>query len=215
MAVWQQGIYRKSRLNQGFQGTFQRATHDNRLRGSHRTRQWKPQRFFVFAMTWRGVRGMFGKKNGWLEAMECCSWGWGLKYQIKLNSQQKKGTFLKPRDDESAGPPDGIKLSFIGCVPNFESHSDCICEVGELLLLSINCCSLSFNSSTWPWHHPARCESTQLAGRAGEIWKEKEAHRSGWIEADGFAIVCYIYIYILCIYQNIYTYIHIIYTYQS
>lgn len=67
VAVWQNKVYilpfENPVLNQGFQGTFQRATHDNRLRGSHRTRQWKAQRFFVFAMTWRGVRGMFGKKS--------------------------------------------------------------------------------------------------------------------------------------------------------
>ena len=78
VAVWQQGIFPfEFRLNQGFhvnfllfwhnlagvkdavqfqtqlQGAFQRARHDNRLRGTHRTRQWKPQRFVVRAITWR------------------------------------------------------------------------------------------------------------------------------------------------------------------
>ena len=54
----------------------------------------------------------------------------------------------------------------------FSNHIQ-IASVKWGALSSTNCCSLSFNSSTLPWHHPARCESTQLAGRAGEIWKQK------------------------------------------
>lgn len=107
--------------------------------------------------------------------------GWGLKYQIKLNSQQKK--VLRDHLMES-------NWVFLDVCP-ISNHIQ-ITSAKSGALSSINCCSLSFNSSTLAWHHPARCESTQLAGRAGEIWKQKSSSHVwlNWSQRVHYVLLC-------------------------